>query len=100
MRLPVVIIPCSAACGSCSRHNPVPFVRMEVEQGQEAQVDFWARGAWVLVNGKRKRPHLFGSSFPFPQRHYSEVVWQQTTELPSGVWKMRFVTSAKLPRTR
>ena len=29
--------------------QPVPFVRMEVEPGQEAQVDF-GQGAWVLVN--------------------------------------------------
>ena len=48
--------------------QPVPFVRMEVEPGQEAQVDF-GQGAWVLVNGKRKRPHLFRFVlFPFPQR--------------------------------
>ncbi len=38
--------------------QPVPFVRMEVEPGLEAQVDF-GLGAWVLVEGKRKRPHLF-----------------------------------------
>jgi hypothetical protein len=37
---------------------PVPFVRMEVAPGQEAQVDF-GQGAWVVENGKRKRPHLF-----------------------------------------
>lgn len=35
-----------------------PFCRMEVEPGAEAQVDF-GLGAWVLVVGKRKRPHLF-----------------------------------------
>jgi len=38
--------------------QPVPFVRMEVEPGAEAQIDF-GQGAWVMVNGKRKRPHLF-----------------------------------------
>ena len=31
---------------------------MEVDPGAEAQVDF-GQGAWVLVEGKRKRPHLF-----------------------------------------
>jgi hypothetical protein len=31
---------------------------MEVEPGAEAQVDF-GQGAWVVVDGKRKRPHLF-----------------------------------------
>jgi len=30
--------------------QPVPFVRMEVEPGAEAQVDF-GQGAWVMVDG-------------------------------------------------
>jgi transposase len=38
--------------------QPVPFVRMEVEPGAEAQVDF-GQGAWVMVDGNRKRPHFF-----------------------------------------
>ena len=32
--------------------QPVPFVRMEVAPGAEAQVDF-GQGAWVTVAGKR-----------------------------------------------
>ena len=43
--------------------QPVPFVRMEVEPGQEARVDF-GQGAWVRVAGKRKRPHLFRMVLP------------------------------------
>jgi transposase len=47
--------------------QPIPFVRMEVEPGAEAQVDF-GQGAWVVVDGKRKRPHLFpGGLEPFAQ---------------------------------
>jgi IstB-like ATP binding protein len=34
--LPAVIIPCSASCWSCG----LPFRRLEVEPGQEVQVDF------------------------------------------------------------
>ena len=59
--------------------QPVPFVRMEVEPGQEAQVDF-GQGAWVRVDGKRKRPHLFRMVLSHSRKGYSEVVWQQTTE--------------------
>ena len=59
--------------------QPVPFVRMEVEPGQEAQVDF-GQGAWVLVEGKRKRPHLFRIVLSHSRKGYSEVVWRQTTE--------------------
>lgn len=56
-----------------------PFVRMEVEPGQEAQVDF-GLGAWVMVEGKRKRPHLFRYVLSHSRKAYSEVVWRQTTE--------------------
>jgi transposase len=58
---------------------PVPFVRMEAEPGMEAQVDF-GQGAWVMVDGKRKRPHLFRIVLSHSRKGYSEVVWHQTTE--------------------
>jgi transposase len=59
--------------------QPIPFVRMEVEPGAEAQVDF-GQGAWVEVDGKRKRPHLFRVVLSHSRKGYSEVVWRQTTE--------------------
>ena len=59
--------------------QPIPFVRMEVEPGAEAQVDF-GQGAWVMVEGKRKRPHLFRVVLSHSRKGYSEVVWRQTTE--------------------
>jgi len=59
--------------------EPIPFVRMEVTPGQEAQVDF-GQGAWVIDQGKRKRPHLFRIVLSHSRKAYSEVVWQQTTE--------------------
>src|SRR5580692_2843341 len=59
--------------------QPIPFVRMEVEPGAEAQVDF-GQGAWVVVDGKRKRPHLFRMVLSHSRKGYSEVVWRQTTE--------------------
>ncbi|MBU6411330.1 MAG: hypothetical protein KGJ60_05730 [Verrucomicrobiota bacterium] len=40
------------------RTQPEAFVRMEVAPGTEAQVDF-GQGARVMVEGRRKRPHLF-----------------------------------------
>jgi transposase len=59
--------------------QPIPFVRMEVEAGAEAQVDF-GQGAWVMENGKRRRPHLFRIVLSHSRKGYSEVVWRQTTE--------------------
>jgi len=59
--------------------QPIPFVRVEVEPGAEAQIDF-GQGAWVVVDGKRKRPHLFRMVLSHSRKGYSEVVWRQTTE--------------------
>ena len=57
----------------------LPFRRIEVEPGQELQVDF-GQGAWVLDNGRRRRPHLFRAVLGHSRKGYSEVVWRQTTE--------------------
>src|SRR5215471_5430857 len=59
--------------------QPIPFVRMEVGPGAEAQIDF-GQGAWVVVDGKRKRPHLFRMVLSHSRKGYSEAVWRQTTE--------------------
>lgn len=78
--------------------QPVPFVRMEVEPGQEAQVDF-GRGAWVLVEGKRKRPHLFRIVLSHSRKGYSEVVWRQTTESFIRCLENAFRQFGGVPRT-
>lgn len=57
----------------------LPFRRMECAPGQELQVDF-GLGAWVMDNGKRRRPHLFRSVLSYSRKAYSEVVWRQTSE--------------------
>jgi transposase len=57
----------------------LPFRRMEVEPGEEIQVDF-GQGAWVVEEGKRRRPHLFRVVLSRSRKGYSEAVWRQTTE--------------------
>ncbi len=57
----------------------LPFRRMECEAGQELQVDF-GQGAWVVDNGKRRRPHLFRGVLSHSRKGYSEAVWRQTSE--------------------
>jgi transposase len=76
--------------------QPIPFVRMEVEPGAEAQVDF-GQGAWVVVDGKRKRPHLFRVVLSHSRKGYSEVVWRQTTESFIRCLENSFATSAGFP---
>jgi transposase len=56
-----------------------PFRRMECAPGHELQVDF-GQGAWVIEDGKRRRPHLFRGVLSHSRKGYSEVVWRQTSE--------------------
>jgi transposase len=62
-----------------SQRTEPPFRRMECAPGQELQVDF-GLGAWVMENGKRRRPHLFRVVLAHSRKAYSEVVWRQTSE--------------------
>src|SRR5271168_2479398 len=78
--------------------QPVPFVRMEEEPGAEAQVDF-GQGAWVMVDGKRKRPHLFRIVLSHSRKGYSEVVWRQTTESFIRCLENAFRYFGGVPRT-
>ena len=57
----------------------LPWRRMECEPGMEVPVDF-GKGAWIEIDGKRKRPHVFRVVLSHSRKGYSEVVWQQTTE--------------------
>ena len=64
----------------------------------EAQVDF-GQGAWVMVDGKRKRPHLFRIVLSHSRKGYSEVVWQQTTESFIRCLENAFRYFGGVPRT-
>jgi len=60
--------------------TPLPFRRIEVEPGSEAQVDFGA-GGWILQDGRKRRVHLFRITLSHSRKSYSEPVERQTTEL-------------------
>ena len=62
-----------------SAAHDLPFRRMECAPGEEMQVDF-GQGAWVIEEGKRRRPHLFRAVLSYSRKGYSEVVWRQDTE--------------------
>ncbi len=59
--------------------TPLPFRRMECDPGEEAQVDFGS-GAWVIEDGKRRRPHILRVTLSHSRKSYSEPIWRQTTE--------------------
>jgi transposase len=56
-----------------------PFRRMECRPGEELQIDF-GQGAWIEVDGKRRRPHLLRAVLSHSRKGYSEAVWRQDTE--------------------
>jgi len=79
------------------RSRPLPFRRLEVLPGEQAQVDFGV-GAWIVrPDGKRRRPHVFRVVLSFSRKAYSEVVYHQTTEnflrcLENAFWYFGGVT--------
>jgi len=60
--------------------QPLPFRRLEVLPGQEAQVDFGSGAPILRPDGKRRRCHVFRVVLSFSRKAYSEVVYHQTTE--------------------
>jgi transposase len=60
--------------------RPIPFRRLEVLPGEQAQVDFGTGAAVLRPEGKRRRPHVFRVVLSFSRKAYSEVVYHQTTE--------------------
>jgi len=79
------------------RSRPLPFRRLEVLPGEQAQVDFGV-GAWIVrPDGKRRHPHVFRVVLSFSRKAYSEVVYHQTTEnflrcLENAFWYFGGVT--------
>ena len=56
---PAVIIRCKRFVRQLRQTQPVPFVRMEVAAGHAKPRWILARARGCMVDGKRKRPHLF-----------------------------------------
>jgi transposase len=59
---------------------PLPFRRLEVAPGQEAQVDFGTGATLMLPDGRRRKTHVFRIVLSHSRKAYSEVVDAQTTE--------------------
>jgi transposase len=65
---------------SLGKHRPLPFRRMEVEPGEEAQIDFGTAAPVSDAAGTMRRPWLFRIVLSHSRKAYSEVVWRQTTD--------------------
>lgn len=60
--------------------KPLPFRRIEVAAGEEAQVDFGTGTPIVGEDGKRRRTHVLRVVLSHSRKAYSESVFRQTTE--------------------
>ena len=60
--------------------RPLPFRRLEVAAGEEAQVDFGTGAPIVGEDGKRRRTHVLRVVLSHSRKAYSEAVFRQTTE--------------------
>jgi transposase len=60
--------------------RPMPFRRMEVLPGTEAQVGFGTGAPILSPDGKRRRWHVIRVVLSYSRKAYSEVVYHQTTE--------------------
>jgi transposase len=61
------------------QHTALPFRRLECGPGEEAQVDF-GTGAPLVMDGHRRRTHVFRIVLSHSRKAYSEAVFRQTTE--------------------
>lgn len=73
------------------RTHPLPFRRMEVAPGEEAQVDFGVGAPVIDADGRRRKTHVFRMVLSYSRKGYSEAVYRQTTEnfiqaLENGFW--------------
>jgi transposase len=60
--------------------KPLLFRRMEVNPGDEAQIDFGTAALVMDADGKKRRPWMFRIVLSQSRKAYSEVVWRQTTD--------------------
>jgi len=60
--------------------QPERVWRIEVQPGEEVQIDFGAGAAVIDSDGRRRRPWVLRVILSFSRKAYSEAVFQQTTE--------------------
>jgi transposase len=81
------------------RSVPLPFRRMEVSPGAEAQVDFGSGAPIVHPGAGRRRTHVFRIVLSHSRKGYSEAVFRQTTEDFLACLENAFLHFGGVPRT-
>lgn len=63
-----------------SSATPLPYRRMEVEPGAEAQIDFGKGASIVGEDGRKRRTHVLRVVLSHSRKAYSEAVFRQTAD--------------------
>jgi transposase len=79
--------------------TPLPFRRIEVAPGEEAQVDFGTGAPIIDQDGKRRRTHVLRVVLSHSRKAYSEVVYRQTTDNLIGCLENAFWHFGGVPKT-
>jgi len=80
------------------RTSPMPFRRMEVEPGEELQIDFGTAAPIIGTDGKTRKPWMLRLVLSHSRKAYSEVVYRQTTDNFISVIENAFEYFGGVPR--
>ena len=83
---------------SVHEKTPLPFRRMEVNPGAEAQVDF-GEGWWLREGGKRRKAHVLRVVLSHSRKGYSEAVLKESTQAFIRLVENAFYAFGGVPET-
>lgn len=84
---------------SLGAHHEAPFRRMEVEPGEELQVDFGTGAKIRNADGTYRRTHVFRCVLSYSRKGYTEAVFKQDTESFIRALENAFWSFGGVPRS-
>jgi transposase len=82
-----------------SANSDLPFRRIEVQPGEELQVDFGTGAKIRMPDGSFRRTHVFRAVLSHSRKGYTEAVFRQTTEEFIRVLENAFWHFGGVPQT-
>jgi len=79
--------------------TPLPFRRIEVPPGEEAQIDFGKGVPIIDENGRRRRTHVLRVVLSHSRKGYSQAVYRQTTDNFIECLENAFLHFGGVPKT-
>ena len=79
--------------------RPLPFRRIEVAPGEEAQIDFGSGAPIIDSEGRRRKTHVLRVVLSYSRKAYSQVVYRQTTDSLMDCLENAFMHFGGVPQT-